>query len=75
MPRSKFSLYLLKNGFTSRTFAERLEEELGHKVSSNTVDNWRIGRAAPRRKVMPAIKKISKNELTFDDFLKVEKKQ
>lgn len=70
LQRTKFSEWLMKKGLSSRFFADRLAAELGTaSFSTNTIDNWRSGKTKPRDKTMKAIKKISNDELTADDFL------
>ena len=68
---SKFSEWLKKNRYSSRFFADAMARELGlERFSSNTVDNWRRGKASPRDRALIAIKKITQNEVTADDFLR-----
>jgi len=68
--RTKFSEWLMKRHWSSRLFADRLAAELGQATfSTNTIDNWRAGKTRPRDRAMIAIKKVSNDELTADDFL------
>ena len=70
MQRTKFSEWLMKRHWSSRLFADRLAAELGETTfSTNTIDNWRSGKTKPRDETMRAIKVVSGNELTADDFL------
>lgn len=60
----------MKRHYSSALFADLLAKELSvPKFSTNTIDNWRSGKTAPRDKTMIAIKKVSNDELTADDFL------
>lgn len=70
MRRTKFSEWLMKKHWSSSLFADRLAAELGQATfSTNTIDNWRSGKTKPRDETMRAIKVVSGNELTADDFL------
>lgn len=70
MRRTKFSEWLMKKHWSSRLFADRLAMELGQATfSTNTIDNWRSGKTSPRGRTMLAIKRVSNDELTADDFL------
>lgn len=75
MQRTKFSDWLMKKHWSSRLFADRLAAELGRRsFSTNTIDNWRSGKAKPRDGTMLAIKALSGGELSADDFL-IEKRR
>lgn len=74
--RHPLSKWIAANCNSTRIFRDLVQSELGvRELSIYTVDQWRNGRRIPRPKAMLAIMKVTKNEITANDFLRREKRK
>lgn len=67
----KLGDYIIANQLTNHIFAEKLAPYMGkRKLSHRTVETWRQGRALPRGIALKAIGILTKDQVTYMDFVK-----
>lgn len=61
--------YLTKKRITTKEFAHSVSDEVGYDISDRTVDNWRMGRYAPRADAAKAIVKLTRGKVSLADLI------
>lgn len=73
MKRSPLSEWIKRNKLSTNDFRELVRAQMNQEeLSIYTVEAWRRGRSHPRDKAMAAIMVVTKNEITANDFIRLE---